>query len=240
MALKNTDSTGMQKEHIIIALLVVALIGAIAYFTTQNKQVATVAAPTESQVANVQAEAQQQAKAPVRYGMALGKLKGDVHPIVNILDELKGYKLDSSVAPEDTVYIIYDPRCPYCHELFEKTQTLDFKKKGITVKWLPTIALGLDTIAEKKATIGLRAKNINEFAKAFEDNVDTSGIDVTSKETDNLNENLAFLFEASNQTFGQEYGVSVPATFFIDKETGTPNMMYGASDNEIFKQIFGE
>ena len=55
-----------------------------------------------------------------------------------------------------------------------------------------------------------------------------------------MNENMAFLFEASDQTFGAEHAKSVPAAFFIDKTTGAPNMMYGASDDAIFKQIFGE
>lgn len=243
MALNHKDTSKLKVEHVIIAFLLVALIGAVAYFTMQNKgNIATESAPVQEQMANIQADnqAQMQQDTPVRYGMAIGKLKGDIHPIVNILDDLRGFKIDKSVAPEDTVYVIYDPRCPYCTELFQKTEKLDLKAKGITIKWLPTIALGLDSLAEKQAAIGLRAKSVADLSKGFGQNIDTSGIEVSENETDALNENLAFLFEASNQTFGESHGVAVPATFFIDKETGTPNMMYGASDEEIFKQIFGE
>ena len=153
---------------------------------------------------------------------------------------MQGFKYDESVAPADTVYIVYDPRCPYCHSLFNKISKLDLKAKEITIKWLPSLALGTDDNAEKLATLSLRAKSIEDFAKSFEPNADVSDITVTQSDKDVLNENMAFLFEASDQTFGTEHPKSVPAAFFIDKSTGTPNMMYGASDDAVFQQIFGE
>lgn len=238
------NKSGLKIEHVIIAVLVAALIGAVVYFmafSPKNEVIAPVAAPVAAAPADAPAQAQQSAvEAPLGFAMAVGKFEGEQHPIVNILDSLQGFKYDDSVAAADTVYIVYDPRCPYCHNLFEKVSNIDLKAKQITVKWLPSLALGTDDNAEKLAAMALRAKTIDDFGASFVKGVDTSGVTVTQADKDVLNENMAFLFEASDQTFGVDHPKSVPAAFFIDKSTGTPNMMYGASDDAIFKQIFGE
>lgn len=248
------NKSGLKKEHIVIMVLVAALIGVIVYMVTlKTSQPAPVAPPlaTESVATPAPAQpdilAQQQAmlqqnqpQAPVGFALAVGKYEGEAHPIVNILDGLKGFKYDESVPAADTVYIIYDPRCPYCHALFDKIETIDLKAKQITIKWLPTLALGENETAAKQASLSLRAKTVADFEAGFLTATDTSGVELTQQDRDALNENMAFLFEASDQTFGVDHPKSVPAAFFIDKKTGTPNMMYGASDEAVFKQIFGE
>lgn len=239
------NKSGLKIEHVIIAVLVAALIGALVYFMAFRPSIETaapVAAPVATAPAAAPVEAQPAAavEAPLGFAMAVGKFEGEEHPIVNILDSLKGFKYDDSVAAADTVYIVYDPRCPYCHNLFDRISNIDLKEKQITVKWLPSLALGTDENGEKLAAMALRAKTVEDFGASFVKGVDTSGVTVTQADKDVLNENMAFLFEASDQTFGQDHPKSVPAAFFIDKATGTPNMMYGASDDAIFKQIFGE
>lgn len=240
------NKSGLKIEHIVIAVLLAALIGALVYsMAIRNNAPAPVAAP-------VAVEAPATAAAPVEpapaaaqeqqvgFAMAVGKYEGELHPIVNILDSLKGFKYDESVAAADTVYIVYDPRCPYCHTLFNKVSAIDLEKKQITVKWLPSLALGTDDKAEKLAALSLRAKTVEDFGVSFQPNADISGVTINQEDKDALNENMAFLFEASDQTFGEDQPKSVPAVFFIDKATGAPNMMYGASDDAVFKQIFGE
>lgn len=242
MSLKYKDEkSGMTPERIIIVVLLITLIGFVAYsFMNKNPEpVTNVGQNVPQSVENQQVTGTENLE-PVRYGMAVGKYKGEIHPLVDILKDLKGFKYDESVAPEDTVYIVYDPRCPYCHQLFEKVSSLDLKKKGITVKWLPTIALGESEDAKKLAIMGMNSKSIDEFAQTFTGSANTGGVSTSVEQEEALNENLGFLFEASNQTFGPEFPKSVPAVFFIDKETGTPNMMYAASEDETFKQIFGE
>lgn len=240
------NKSGLKIEHVIIAILAAALIGALVYFMAfRDATPVQVAAPAaiETPVATPapsEAAATATQEQPVGFGMAVGEFKGELHPIVSILDGLKGFKYDQSVAAADTVYIVYDPRCPYCHNLFDKISAVDLKAKKITIKWLPSLALGTDDNAEKLAALSLRAKTIEDFGASFQPNADVSGVTITQDDKDALNENMAFLFEASDQTFGADHPKSVPATFFIDKTTGAPNMMYGASDDAIFKQIFGE
>lgn len=236
------EKNGLTTERIIILVLLVALIGFVAYsFTNKTPEPTTsIGQNVAQQPITEQQVAGMEDLEPVRYGMAVGKYDGEIHPLIDILDDLRGFKYDESVAPEDTVYIVYDPRCPYCHQLFDKVSTVNLKEKGITIKWLPTTALGDSEEARKLGAMGLQSKSVQDFAKTFESNVNTSGVVVSADNEDALNENLGFLFEASNQTFGPEFPKSVPAAFFIDKQTGAPNMMYAASEEETFKQIFGE
>ena len=242
------NKSGLKVEHIIIAILFTALIGALIYFLAfRDTAPVQVAAPapapaveTSAAAAPVEAAPAAAQEQPAGFAMAVGKYEGELHPIVNILDSLKGFKYDESVSAADTVYIIYDPRCPYCHTLFDKVSAIDLKQKQITIKWLPSLALGTNENAEKLAALSLRAKTVEEFGASFQPNADVSGVTITQEDKDALNENMAFLFEASDQTFGAEHPKSVPAVFFIDKTTGAPNMMYGASDDVVFKQIFGE
>lgn len=240
--------SGFNKEHAIIAVLLASLIAVLVYIffmkSSEQPQTALESQPVAAPVA--QAPSQQPVpttNADAQIGgieLAVGKYEGEVHPIVNILDGLQGFKYDKSVPAADTVYIIYDPRCPYCHTLFDKIQTIDLKAKQITIKWLPTLALGEDAEAAKRAVSSLAAKSVEEFETSFKSETDFSGVTLSQSDQDALNENMAFLFEASDQTFGENHPKSVPAAFFINKKTGAPNMMYGASDDAVFKQIFGE
>lgn len=239
------NKSGFRIEHAIIAVLGVLLIGVLIFFLMGNQKAppAIEAPPVAAPVAPVATESAnniQQTQEPLGFGMAVGKFEGEVHPIIDILAKLKGFKYDESVADADTVYIIYDPRCPYCHGLFEKINNIDLKAKQITIKWLPSLALGETEEAKKFAALGFDAKNIEEFATGFNSKTDVSGVTATTAHQDAINENTAFLFEASDQTFGKDYAKSVPAVFFIDKKTGAPHMMYGASDDSIFRQIFGD
>lgn len=243
MSLSNNKS-GVKIEYIVIAILTLALSAMVVYFVMNNMTSTTppaqVAAPSAQVAAPTTTEPTVDVGQSAGYAMAVGQYNGDIHPIVGILDKLKGFKYDDSVAPADTVYIVYDPRCPYCEALLNKVNALDLKQKQITIKWLPSLALGVTDEAEKQAALSLRAKSIEDFSASFQADVDVSGVTITQDDKDAMNENMAFLFEASEQTFGKEYPKSVPAVFFIDKKTGTPNMMYGASDDAVFKQIFGE
>lgn len=239
------DKSGFKTEHAVIAVLAAGLIAVLVYFMAfnQNSAPAPIVAPVQAQAAAPAPQATPETPsvaAPLGFGMAVGKFEGEVHPLVNVLDELKGFKYDESVAPADTVYVVYDPRCPYCESLFDKVSNVDLKEKQITVKWLPSLALGDTPEARATSAAGIDAKNIEDFEATFRSDFDTSTVEVTQEHEDAFNANMALLFEASDQTFGKDHPKSVPAVFFIDKATGAPHMMYGASDDSVFKQIFGE
>lgn len=173
-------------------------------------------------------------------GQAIGEYKGKVPEIFPILDALAGYKEDASISPANTIYVLYDPRCPYCHQLFEDLRKIDLKAKNATVKWLPTTALGEDETALAQAVAATHAKSVDEFAATLGKNgqkVDK----VTEKESQTIKDNQSIFSEAHKTAFaGKSTTPSVPAVFFLDKRTGKPRFIYGSSIPEIRKTIFGE
>lgn len=249
MALKNSSKTSSNNTlmMVILGVLLASVMGMFAYIVMNNVG----AKKQDSASAETAAKTQPAAQTPVtaqvngqdRVGMAIGEFKGEVPKVIGLLDSLKGFKEDPSVKPEDTVYVIYDPRCPYCHGLFDRIhKEVDLKQKKITVKWLPTVALGAkgdnDPVIAR-AAYGMVAKNLEEFSNSFA-NKPIPEVKITDQMKVDLNDNLEFLYEASNRTFGESAPKSVPAVFFLDKQTGVPQMMYGASEDTVFKNIFGE
>lgn len=249
MALKNSSkkSSNNTLMMVILGVLLASVMGMFAYIVMNNVG----AKKQDSASAETAAKTQPAAQTPVtaqvngqdRVGMAIGEYKGEIPKVIGLLDSLKGFKEDPSVKPEDTVYVIYDPRCPYCHGLFDRIhKEVDLKQKKITVKWLPTVALGAkgdnDPVIAR-AAYGLVAKSLEEFSNSFA-NRPIPEVKVTDQMKVDLNDNLEFLYEASNRTFGESAPKSVPAVFFLDKQTGVPQMMYGASEDTVFKNIFGE
>lgn len=246
MTLKNQDA--FNKKHFLMYSILPAaaiIIGLIVIFVMmdRNKSETTAIAPPVAETAT-QGEpvVNSQPEQVGAYAMAVGEYKGETPEIFNLLDKMGGFKMDESVSPADTVYVVYDPRCPYCKSLYEKLINTDLKGKGITIKWLPTVALGVEgenDPAVKRAAYGLIAKNTDEFASSM-DGANPTDFEMTTDMMMRLDENLAFLHESSVQTFGADHDKSVPATFFLDKNTGSPQMMYGASDDQVFRTIFGD
>lgn len=251
MKLKNNN--GFDKNTFIMYSILPTIVLVIGlalffFFDSQKADNVTTAAPALQNSGEVQASVDYNTpvaapSAPDNLqgivGLAVGDYKKKAPEILNILDEMSGYKEDPSVSAANTVYIIYDPRCPYCHTLYQKLQATDLKSKSITIKWMPTVALGADADGVKRASYALHATTAEEFANSMDKN---TAIDYQVSDIDalRLEENLEFLSEASNQTFGEDYPKSVPAAFFLDKKTGEPQMMYGASTDNVFRAIFGD
>lgn len=174
----------------------------------------------------------------------VGEYQGEVPDVFNYLDSLGGYKEDPSKAVEDTVYVIYDPRCPYCHEMFRKTRNINLAEKGVTIKWLPTVALGNpsgeNSDAEKLATQGLHIKNAEEFAQTLGGDATVPNIQVSDKDREQLKENLAMLFGSIEELHGKDHPKAVPTAFYLDKKTGKPRLLIGPNEDKALKMIFGE
>lgn len=243
MALKNNDSHDKKLilTYMIVPSILIVIGFALLYvlLNKDNNQMSPQASPAVIEQASGGDAQEPQVEA---VAMAVGKFKGETPEIINILDSMGGFKEDKSVAAADTVYVIYDPRCPYCKELYDKLKTTDLKGKEITIKWLPSVALGIkdeNDPAIKRAAHALSAKNVAEFEATLSDSYSSEEA-VSEEAAMRLEENMAFLFEASNQTFGNEHPKSVPAAFFVDKTTGQPQMMYGASSESVFRVIFGD
>lgn len=159
--------------------------------------------------------------------------KSTIPASIQMLDGLAGAKEGKGKAV-DTLYIIYDPRCPWCHEAFEATRK--YVKMGYSIKWIPTAALGAS-----EAGYGLAAsvlQNPNMLEKAFEKDSKYI-VKPTKKNIEDLDYNLTFLREALKAQTGSEKA-QVPAGFFLNKQTGKPEITFGLSEKVVLDTLFGE
>lgn len=176
-------------------------------------------------------------------GQVLGEFTGTLPESFNYLESLGGYKEDPSKSPADTVYVVYDPRCPYCHEFFKKSRQIDLAAKGVTIKWLPTTALGSEepgSDAEKLAVKAMYIKSPEEFAATFGKNPTIPDIEVTDQDRQKLQENLQMLIGSVQELHGPNAPVAVPTAFYMDKKANQPRLVQAPNDDDVFKMIFGE
>ncbi|MEN5142106.1 hypothetical protein [Pseudomonas juntendi] len=198
---------------------------------------AVVAPPVAAPVAAVPAAPQMSpVEAPnVREAAAMdGSFKGAIPESMKTVDSLAGIK-EGKGGIGDTVYIIIDPRCPYCREAYNLTRA--YAAKGHSIKWIPSAALGNPADGVPLAATILQAKDQNMLARVLGKHEQVRS-EPSPETVEQLSTNLAFLFAAFEHNGKEQAGV--PAAFFIDHRTGKPRMMTGLSQAVVIEDIFGK
>lgn len=163
-----------------------------------------------------------------------GEFKGELPESIKTVASLEGVT-EGEGGPADTVYIIVDPRCPYCRQTYNMTR--DYVKAGRTIKWIPTIALGDATNGLPLAAAILQSKEPDAVERILGKHERITS--APTKETEEaLERNLSFMLAAfeQNSELGQ---AGVPVAFYLDHRTGQPRMMTGVSENVVLRDIFG-
>ena len=163
----------------------------------------------------------------------LGKYTGEIPEAIKALDSLGGPKIGNG-GPGETIYVIIDPRCPYCHQAYDSLKP--YMDKGVTIKWIPTVALGQPEQGLPQANAVLHARTRAELDKIMTDPKAYPRA-LEGKDGEDLQRNLSFMFQAFEQNGGQ---AGVPAAFFVDKNTGQPRMMMGLSEEAVIQAILGK
>jgi hypothetical protein len=163
-----------------------------------------------------------------------GSFKGAIPESMKTVDTLAGVK-EGKGGIGDTVYIIIDPRCPYCRETYNLTRA--YAAKGHSIKWIPSAALGNPADGVPLAATILQAKDQKTLARVLGKHEQIRS-EPTPETVEHLSTNLAFLFAAFENNGKEQAGV--PAAFFIDHRTGKPRMMTGLSQAVVLEDIFGK
>ncbi len=198
---------------------------------------AVVAPPAAAPVAAAPAAPQMSpVEAPnVREAAAMdGTFKGAIPESMKTVDSLAGIK-EGKGGIGDTVYIIIDPRCPYCREAYNLTRA--YAAKGHSIKWIPSAALGNPADGVPLAATILQTKDQKMLARVL-GNHEQVRSEPSPETVEQLSTNLAFLFAAFEHNGKEQAGV--PAAFFIDHRTGKPRMMTGLSQAVVLEDIFGK
>lgn len=163
-----------------------------------------------------------------------GTFKGAIPESMKTVDSLAGIK-EGKGGIGDTVYIIIDPRCPYCREAYNLTRA--YAAKGHSIKWIPSAALGNPADGVPLAATILQTKDQKMLARVL-GNHEQVRSEPSPETVEQLSTNLAFLFAAFEHNGKEQAGV--PAAFFIDHRTGKPRMMTGLSQAVVLEDIFGK
>jgi len=174
-------------------------------------------------------------------GALLGEYKGSVPEAIQAVDSLAGIK-EGKGGQADTLYVIFDPRCPHCRNAYK--QTREYVKRGFTIKWIPVAALGQTTAQRDEgkpiAAAVLQAKpdaRADILRRVLGDKEELR-VTPTPESLANLDRNLNFFFEAFHNSKPDETA-GVPAAFFLDKRSGRPRLLTGVSERPVIEEIFG-
>lgn len=169
-------------------------------------------------------------------GWMVGKASGPIPESIRTIETLAGVR-EGQGGPMDTLYIIYDPRCPHCQDAYKLLR--QYVKQGFTIKWIPTAALGENEegLAKAAALLQTGPANMQEYLdKALGQHADIR-VKPSPESINHLHRNFAFLLRAFQ---GNNMGnAGVPAGFFFNKKSGGPHMLTGLDDPNVLVQIFG-
>ena len=154
---------------------------------------------------------------------------------LTMIDSLAGAK-EGNGKPQDTLYIIYDPRCPWCHKTYDALR--DYVERGYTVKWIPTLAL--DRVSDDATNLAAAPLNDSSLLKkSFNKDESVRKIAATPKNKKDLQQNLQFLLAYFKQVKPTE-NPSVPIGFFLDKTTGKITDIQGIQEKIKLDILFGQ
>lgn len=177
-----------------------------------------------------------------------GKWTGPVPDIIQQLDNLAGVR-EGNAPPQDTVYLFFDPRCPYCHQAYRATRKA--VQQGFSIKWIPTDVLGeppgqpsgmrlasgiLDSNSLDVLQLILTAprSKLMEFDQKMP--APSQKPEVLTKQVQANNDFLMSVFE--NHPEIEKKGV--PAGLMLDHNTGRPRLVMGLSEAEVIDYVFGK
>lgn len=169
-------------------------------------------------------------------GALNGKFSGTLPESIKTIDTLAGIK-EGPGGPADTLYIVFDPRCPYCRQAYHRTRA--YVGKGHTIKWIPAVLLGNPAQGTPLAATILQAKpgGQAEALRRVLGEKEELATPPNQATTEALARTEAFFYAAFQNNKVDKVGV--PAAFFLDKKTGQPRMMMGISEMPVIEEVFG-
>lgn len=153
---------------------------------------------------------------------------------LKLVDSLAGVK-EGSGKPQDTLYILYDPNCIWCHRSFSSLRP--YVNKGYTIKWLPTVALGRTPTSLALASAPLQDKST--LKESFDKTPSIKKTVPTDQNITDINLNMQFLSAYFKKAIPDQKP-SVPIAIFLDKTNGKVTHLQGLSDKPVHDLLFGE
>lgn len=179
--------------------------------------------------------AQQVAAAPAPAAVASGPkgTPGKISESIAGIAKLTGVK-EGKGAIDKTVYVMFDPRCPYCKALYAATRS--YVSKGASIKWIPVTVLGRDPQGINMVADILQDPNPVTGLARVEAGAHRPPSSIAPTTVKAVTQNEAY-FYAAFQRNPQIGAAGVPVAFFQTKD-GSPQMVMNLDDPMLLKQIF--
>lgn len=150
-----------------------------------------------------------------------------------MLDQLSGVK-ENKQNPRDTLYIVIDPRCPYCQKTY--SQSRDYIANGKSIKWIPAIVLGQSDKALEAASYLLQTSNATVALEDVLKHKKWATTIASSNTLKSLQRNRDYFYLAVEKNAVTPAGV--PLAFFFDKRTQKARILTGIHHPAIMQDVF--
>lgn len=152
------------------------------------------------------------------------------------IEKLSGIK-EGKDSPLGTLYVIFDPQCPHCHNLYKASR--QFVANGLSIKWIPVAVVGGTRDGKRLVAEFMQAsKPQDAFKRVMSDENYIPSASPNASTLEQLQENTQYLFAAFRRNPGAGQPV-VPVVFFVTKQ-GQPQMVAGVEDVPMLTQIRGD
>lgn len=129
-----------------------------------------------------------------------------------------------------TTYVFFDPRCPYCHKLYQNTRAM--AKRGATIKWIPVNTLGDEGLTLSAQMLRRGKEGLDDLANGRM----AKGQAISTKERADIETNTA-LMRAIVQQAGLK--MATPSIVFQDKNGKLSVIQDDGSDKVALAAAFG-
>jgi len=163
----------------------------------------------------------------------VGVAPGGISSQIADVEKLQGVK-EGNGSPRKTIYIMYDPRCPHCKNVYDASR--DFVRRGGSIKWLPTTVLGDPQDGMNRIALVLQSKDPVAAMGVVERGGQLGRTEVKPETFSVVARNEAYFWGAfhGNPSAGTP---SVPVAFFQTKD-GAPQMVSDLDDPQLLKRLF--
>lgn len=151
-----------------------------------------------------------------------------------LLDQANGFQVGKAagVGKLPTAYVIFDPQCSHCAQLWQNAKPLHDK---VLLKWIPVGMLNRTSVTQSamllEATdpVAMMSKNEATFLATHRPSKET--LDVKADTIEFIKQNTAMLEKLKAQ--------SVPTIVYRDHATRAPVITSGALPTEKLAELFG-
>lgn len=152
--------------------------------------------------------------------------KPDFSNAVPLFEKAKWFETHDTEA-DTTLYVIHDPRCPYCTRSMDMIMGLEHQK-GVKVRWVPVAALGQESLNFSAALLE------STTPIALQTDI-TNGYRLTERDTKASEKHKQSIMD-NTKLMRSIKATGTPAYMVVDEKTGTvKQIIHGYRPNDVEK-----